>query len=98
MPFECVATRWAARNQVRSGRCVRCMIVPAVTDVCRRRRRTPTSRPSSPASSPLGLAAGQTKPFGQRRLVSQSAQASSSGKSAMKCWSDGGRSCFQRET
>jgi len=41
---------------------------------------------------------GQANPSGQRRATSHAAQASSSGKSAMKRWSDGGRSYFQRET
>ena len=35
MPLEWVAIKWAAQNHVVSGNLVRCMIVPAVTDVCR---------------------------------------------------------------
>jgi len=74
------------------------MIVPAVAEVC---------RPQSAHSQVQGFASsrqarfepqvGQTKPSGQRRCTSHAAQASSSGKSAMKRCSDGGRSYFQRE-
>jgi hypothetical protein len=35
MPLECVAIRNAAQNQIVSGRLLACMIVPAVTEVCR---------------------------------------------------------------
>ena len=79
------ATRWAAKNHVRSGRCVLCMIVPAVTDVW---------RPQVAHSHVHGLASsfqprfeaqqGQVNPSGQRCFASQSAQVASSGKSAMK--------------
>jgi hypothetical protein len=99
MPLEWVATRCAAKNQVRKGKWVRCMIVPAVTDVWR--AQAPHSDVHAFVSSFLprfDAQDGQTKPSGQRRLASQAAQALSLRKSAMKRWSDGGRSCFQRET
>ena len=35
MPLECVAIRYAAQNHVVSGSLLACMIVPAVTEVCR---------------------------------------------------------------
>src|SRR6516162_5470669 len=35
MPLECVAIRNAAQNQIVSGSLLACMIVPAVTEVCR---------------------------------------------------------------
>src|SRR5271167_3223370 len=35
MPFEWLASWWIASNHVRSGNLLRCMTVPAVTEVCR---------------------------------------------------------------
>jgi hypothetical protein len=35
MPLECVAIKNAAQNQIVSGSLLACMIVPAVTEVCR---------------------------------------------------------------
>jgi len=35
MPLECVAIKNAAQNQIVSGSLLACLIVPAVTEVCR---------------------------------------------------------------
>jgi hypothetical protein len=35
MPLECVAIKNAAQNHTVSGSLLACMIVPAVTEVCR---------------------------------------------------------------
>ena len=81
MPFECVATRWAAKNQVRRGRWVLCMMVWAMTEVCFRQGvSTPSSSAASPPHShtqglPLSFQpfwqkqCGQMKPSGQRFLA-----------------------------
>ena len=76
---------------------LRCMIVPAVTEVSfpqaahsqlARRRFS-----SQPLSWPQ---AGQTKPSGQRLAARCRAQEASSGKRASKAARDMGRSYFQR--
>ena len=84
-------------NQVFRGKWLRCMIVPAVTEVSfpqaahsqlARRRFSP-----QPLSWPQ---AGQTKPSGQRLAARCRAQEASSGKRASKAARDMGRSYFQR--
>ena len=68
MPFRCVASSQAARNQVRSGRWLRCMTVPAVTEVSRRQAlhcKVKTLRPSRQKRS--WPHSGQAKPDPQRR-------------------------------
>ena len=85
-------------NQVLPGaKWLRCMIVPAVTEVSfpqaahsqlARRRFSP-----QPLSWPQ---AGQTKPSGQRLAARCRAQEASSGKRASKAARDIGRSYFQR--
>src|SRR5271169_4894552 len=69
MPLEWVVMRWAAQNRVVRGNLVRCIAVPAVTEVCR-----PQSRHSYKRGRLFNVAkrrlpqAGQMKPSGQRRL------------------------------
>ena len=68
MPFERVASKWAARNQVRRGTFDPCMIVPAVTEVCRAQSRHSHIHGLVSSRQAVTLPhAGQTKPFGQRR-------------------------------
>ncbi len=84
-------------NQVFRGKWLRCMIVPAVTEVS-----FPQAAHSQLARrrfSPQPLAwpqAGQTKPSGQRLAARCRAQEASSGKRASKAARDIGRSYFQR--
>ena len=84
MPLECVAIMKAAQNQIVSGRCERCMTVPAVTEVSLRQvlhakvsvvreGMRHAARPPHPR---------QTKPSGQRVLARCSAHAASSGNIA----------------
>jgi hypothetical protein len=40
IPLEWVVMRWAAQNHAVSGSLERCIVVPAVTEVCRPHRRT----------------------------------------------------------
>ena len=86
-----------AVNQTFSGRWLACMIVPAVTEVCRRQAAHSqvnalvfSAQPFAPPQP------GQTKPFGQRRRARWSAQAASSGNRASNWARESGRSCFQR--
>ena len=68
MPLECVAIRKAAQNQTLSGRCARCITVPAVTEVslpqvaqAKVRTGRQASRQAFEPPQP-----GQRKPAGQR--------------------------------
>jgi hypothetical protein len=73
------------------------MIVPAVTEVCLPHAAHSNVHGFASSFQPfLASQHGQMKPSGQCRRWSQSAQALSSGKLVMNCWSDGGRSCLQR--
>src|SRR5512134_1604961 len=88
---------WMAVNQTFSGRWLACMIVPAVTEVCRRQAAHSqvnalvfSAQPFAPPQP------GQTKPFGQRRRARWVAQAASSGNRASNWARENGRSCFQR--
>jgi hypothetical protein len=63
------------------------MIVPAVTEVCLPHAAHSKVQGFVSSFQPfLAWQHGQTKPSGQRRRWSQSAQTSSSGKIAMHCW------------
>src|SRR4051794_28086028 len=91
MPFLCVATSHAARNQVRRPRWLPCSAVPAVTETCRSQAahcRVSRSRASSQALS--WPQAGLRNPSGQRFPSSQRAQAASSGNRASNSGSDRG--------
>ncbi len=104
MPFECVVTRCAARNHCRSGRCVLCMTVPAMTEVCLRHGiSSPCSSAFSPPHSKThgfdrsfqpfsDPQCGQTNPSGQRFFARYAAQEWSSGKCSWNCSSERGRS------
>jgi hypothetical protein len=89
---------WAARNQVFSGRWLRCITVPAVTEVwrpqsahCQVARLRFRGHPWQPPH------AGHVKPFGHLRRARYSAHASSFGNRASKaCLDRGRRSFFQR--
>ena len=97
MPFEWLATMCAAMNQVRSGRWLPCITVPAVTEVCRRHPAHSHAGRSWFNAQPLrALQTGQTNPSGHRRSTRYRAQAASSGKRASNSWRDIGRSDFQR--
>ena len=68
MPLECVAIRKAAQNQMVSGKCERCMIVPAVTEISFRHsahRKVGTFRLGS-CQLFAPPQCGQRKPSGQR--------------------------------
>jgi hypothetical protein len=68
MPLECVAIRNAAQNQMVSGKCERCRIVPAVTGISfrhRAHRKVSTSRLGSYQDF-VPPQRGQRKPSGQR--------------------------------
>src|SRR5512132_3602619 len=85
MPLECVAIRKAAQNQTLSGRCARCITVPAVTEVslpqvaqAKVRTGRQASRQAFEPPQP-----GQRKPTGQRVTARGSAHAASSGQ---RCW------------
>jgi hypothetical protein len=71
--------RCAARNYVVSGSLERCIIVPAVTEVCRPQSRHSCKRGRlfSPTARRLPQP-GHTKPSGQRRLNKKAALLSSS--------------------
>ena len=70
MPFEWVATMWAARNHVLSGRWLRCRIVPAVTEVCRLHSAHSHVGLLRSSAQPFRVPqTGQMKPSGQRALV-----------------------------
>ena len=82
MPLEWVATSQAAQNHTLSGRWVRCMTVPAVTDVS-------LPQPLQPKVSGVRLGKrhacrppqrGQAKPPGQRVRARCPPHAASSGK------------------
>src|SRR5450830_1885485 len=79
MPLECVVIRCAAQNHAVSGSLERCIVVPAVIEVCR-----PQSRHSYKRGRLFSTAArrlpqsGQTKPSGQRRLTKNATQFASS--------------------
>ena len=93
MPFLCVATSQAARNQVRKLRWLPCSTVPAVTETCRSQAAhwsVSRSRPSSQASA--WPQAGQRNPSGHRFSISQRAQAASSGNLASNSGNDRGSS------
>src|SRR4051794_486993 len=93
MPFLCVATSQAARNQVRRPRWLPCSTVPAVTETWRSQAAHCTvsrSRPSSQARS--WPQAGQRNPSGHRFASSQRAQAASSGNRTSNSGSDRGSS------
>src|SRR4051794_12366216 len=95
MPFLCVATSHAARNQVRRPRWLPCSAVPAVTETCRSQAAhwgVSRSRASSQALS--WPQAGQRNPPGQRFSSSQRAQAASSGNRASNSGSDRGSSAI----
>jgi hypothetical protein len=68
MPLEWLVTMWTANNQVRNGRWLRCMTVPAVTEVCLRQPAHWKVGRARRSRQPLRLRqCGQTKPSGQRR-------------------------------
>src|SRR3954469_9702608 len=93
MPFLCVATSQAARNQVRRPRWLPWSTVPAVTETCRAQAAHCRVNRSRPSSQPLSCPqAGQRKPSGQRFSSSQRAQAASSGNLASNSGSDRGSS------
>src|ERR1700686_1138130 len=71
--------RCAAQNHVVSGSLERCIVVPAVTEVCRplSRHSCKRGRLFSPTARRLPQP-GHTKPSGQRRLNKKAAQLSSS--------------------
>src|SRR5271156_5352096 len=67
MPFEWLASWWIASNHVRSGNLLRCMTVPAVTEVCRWQPEHSQVNGLVSSSQPLQTPqAGQTKPSGHR--------------------------------
>src|SRR3954463_4889830 len=93
MPFLCVATSQAARNQVRRPRWLPWSTVPAVTETCRAQAAHCRVNRSRLSSQPLSCPqAGQRKPSGQRFSSSQRAQAASSGNLASNSGSDRGSS------
>jgi hypothetical protein len=89
IPLEWVAIKCAAQNHTVRGNLVRCITVPAVTDVCRPQPRHSyvCARLFNNAAR-LPSQAGQTKPFGQRRSNRNAAQLASSGKLAWNSVSD----------
>jgi len=84
-PFERLATMCAARNQVFRGRWLRCITVPAVTEVWRppsAHFRDVRLRLRDHPRNPLH--AGRTKPCGHRRLAKYCAHTSSAGNKVSK--------------
>src|ERR1700683_819840 len=81
--------RCAAQNQVVSGSLERCIVVPAVTEVCRPQSRHSCKRGRlfSPTTRRLPQP-GHPKPSGQRCLNKQAAQLSSSGNDFWNSASD----------
>jgi hypothetical protein len=81
--------RCAAQNHAVSGSLERCIVVPAVTEVCRPQSRHSCKRGRlfSPTARRLPQP-GQTKPSGQRRLNKNAAQLSSSGNDFWNSASD----------
>src|SRR5665213_3486084 len=81
IPGWCVATRYAAQNHRRSGICVLCITVPAVTEVCAPQllhchtRRAWCIAPTSPPPHRR-----QQKPSGQRQANRYSRHACSEAK------------------
>src|SRR5512144_2781308 len=71
MPLECVAIRKAAQNQTLSGRCARCITVPAVTEVSLpqvAQAKVRTGRQASRLAFELPQP-GQRKPAGHREML-----------------------------
>ena len=84
-------------NHVFRGTWLRCMTVPALTEVSLPQAAHSQLARRRFSSQPLSWPqAGQTKPSGQRLAARWRAQAASSGKRASKAARDIGRSCFQR--
>src|SRR5271167_2025547 len=81
--------RCAAQNHVVSGSLERCIVVPAVTEVCRPQSRHSCKRGRlfSPTTRRLPQP-GHTKPSGQRCLNKKAAQLSSSGNDFWNSASD----------
>ena len=73
IPLECMATMWAARNQVFIGRCVRCITVPAVADVRRPQAPIPLEfpalRPAAGGADEAVASAKRHQMTGARLLV-----------------------------
>src|SRR5277367_6830712 len=99
MPFEWLLTKCAAMNQVESAILLRCITVPAVTEVWRPHSAhsqvnffPESSQPFKPSQ------AGQTNPPGHRFAARYMAQARSSGKRFAKAVRESGRlRSFQRQ-
>src|ERR1700676_1945462 len=97
MPLEWLVIRGIASNQVRNGTLLRCMIVPAVTDVWRWQPEHSQVKRLVSSSQPLQTPqAGQTNPSGQRNCARCRAHAASSGNRLSKSVRDIGLSCFHR--
>src|SRR6516162_1316610 len=89
IPLEWVAMRCAAQNHVVNGSLERCIVVPAVTEVCRPHSRHSCKRGRlfSPTTRRLPQP-GHTKPSGQRCLNKKAAQLSSSENDFLNSASD----------
>ncbi len=70
MPFEWLVRRWMASNQVRNGSLLRCITVPAVTEVWRWQPAHSQVNGLVSSSQPLQVPqAGHVKPSGHRSFA-----------------------------
>jgi hypothetical protein len=99
MPFEWLLARWIAMNQVVRGSLLRCITVPAVTEVWRpHSAHSPVNFLPESSQAFRPPQAGQTKPPGQRRSAKYKAHARSLGNRLAKAAREKGRLLsFQRD-